>query len=320
MNINFIAYLDPSVHHGGGEQITSTLIEEGERRGHRIYKTFQNPLSAEYMQDAHLNIIWDLYNCPEQNNPFDNEFIERILKSAVPYIYGTGGYEDICSLGTLPCRGETDGDLCNVSRSHRTFGEGGIYRRHPKKCIANKRSALLKGAKVCIFFSELQKEFTEKTIGEINSFIATPPVGGLEKYYNQNLNRDIDLLSYGGHLEYKGFFNILEAFPDRECLFIGGGPPALPELYGYGRLVGKIPQERMPEILNRTKTFVHLPRWPEPYGITTLQAALCGCEVIENENSVVLKDNNINELVTEIKKWEQCGPIWDQIEKICNEH
>jgi hypothetical protein len=72
----------------------------------------------------------------------------------------------------------------------------------------------------------------------------------------------------------------------------------------------------MANVLNRTKTFVHMPRWPEPYGITTIQAALCGCEVIENENSVVLKDNDITELVTEIKKWEQCGPIWDKIEEI----
>jgi len=319
MNINFIAYLDPSVHHGGGEQITSTLLEEGRKRGHEIHTTFQSPESLDYRDDADLNIIWDFYNCPEQNMPFEDAFVIRATHSSIPYIYVTGGYEDICSLGTLPCYGNTDGEVCNVSRSHRTFGEGGIYRKHPGTCLAKTRAYLLKNAKLCVFFSELQKEMTEKIIGKVNSLIAIPPVKGLENYCNKNLNRDIDILSYGGHLEYKGFFNILESFPDRDCVFIGGGPPTLPQLYNYGRLVGKIPQEHMPEVLNRAKTFVHMPRWPEPYGITTVQAALCGCEVIENENSVVLKDRDVNELVIVIKKWEKCEPIWDKIEEVKNE-
>ena len=316
MNINFVAYLDPDVHHGGGEQITSTLLKEGERRGHTFNKTYQNPITVNYHETADLNILWDINNCPEQNNPFDESWIEEIINSPAPFIYGTGGYEDICSLGTLPCDGETDGETCNVSRTHRTFGEGGIYRPHPVKCPAKRRSSLLKKAKLCVFFSELHKNMTEKIIGEVESLVAIPPVVGLEKYHNQDLERDIDLLSYGGHLEYKGFFNIVEEFPDRDCVFIGGGPPTLPQLYGYGKFAGKVPQELMANVLNRTKTFVHMPRWPEPYGITTLQAALCGCEVIENENSVVLKDNDITELVTEIKKWEQCGPIWDKIEEM----
>jgi len=318
MHINFVSYLDPSIYHGGGEQITSTLLEEGKKRGHTIYKTFQDPFIRNYKEDADLTILWDIYNCPEKNSPYDDSFINSIINSSTPYVYGTGGYEDFCLLGTLPCKGETDGEICSVSRSHRTFGEGGIYRRHPKVCIANQRAPMLKKAKLCVLFSELQKKFVEKTIGPIKAFVAIPPVRGLDKYYNQHLDRDIDLLSYGGHLEYKGFFNILETYPDRNCVFIGGGPPTLPQLYGYGHCAGKVSQEHMPELLNRTKTFVHMPRWPEPYGITTVQAALCGCEVIENENSVVLKNQDIHDLVTEIKKWEQGGPIWDKIEETLN--
>lgn len=316
MKINFVAFLDPSVHHGGGEQITSTLLQEGERRGHTFTRTFKNPESLNYDKDADLNILWDINNCPEQNNPFDKNWINGIVNSDIPFIYGTGGYEDICSLGTLPCNGETDGEICNIPRSHRVFGEGGIYRAHPKTCPAKERASLLKKAQLCIFFSDLHKSMTEKVIGEVNSFIAIPPVNGLEKYYDMEIERDLDLLSYGGHLEHKGFFNILEAFPDRDCAFIGGGIHILPQLYRYGRVGGKVPQEQMPEVLNRAKTFVHMPRWPEPYGITTLQAALCGCEVVENENSVVMRGRDISEVVEEIKQWERCGPIWNKIEEV----
>ena len=157
MIINFIAYLDPSVHHGGGEQITSTLLEEGERRGHTIHKTFQNPGKVDYNDNADLNILWDIYNCPEQNNPFDVEFLMDLVNSKIPYIYGSGAYEDICTLGTLPCRGETDGKVCSVLRTHRTFGEGGIYRKHPGICSAIDRSVLLKNASMCIIFSVFTK-------------------------------------------------------------------------------------------------------------------------------------------------------------------
>ena len=71
----------------------------------------------------------------------------------------------------------------------------------------------------------------------------------------------------------------------------------------------------MVEVLNRTKTFVHMPRWPEPYGITTLQALLCGCEVIENENSVVTKNIDVDSYLKEISRWESCEPIWDKIKE-----
>jgi len=319
MIINFIAYLDPYVHHGGGEQITSTLLDEGKKRGHTITTTYMDPQKRDYAKRADLNILWDIYNCPERNAPFSDQFIQKVTSSEIPYVYGTGGYEDICALGTLPCMGETDGATCNVPRSHRTFGEGGIGRKHPVACPANRRASLFQNAELCVFFSEMHRDLIEKVIGKVKSFIAIPPVQGLEDYYDTGTPRDIDLMSYGGHLEYKGFFNILDRFPDRNPLFIGGGDHVLPRSYSYGSFGGRVPQEHMPSVLNRVKTFVHLPRWPEPYGITTLQAALCGCEVIENENSIVLKDTTPEELAKEMENWKSCGPIWDKIEKMSND-
>jgi glycosyltransferase involved in cell wall biosynthesis len=314
MIINFISFLDPSVHHGGGEQITSALLEEGKRRGHTIHCTFQNPKKEDYNDAADLNILWDIFNCPEQNNPFNPDWLQHITADTMPYVYGTGGYEDLCTLGTLPCHGETDGETCGVPRSHQTFNIGGIMRPHPGKCLAKMRSSLLTGAKLCVFFSELHKEMIEKITGPLPSLVAIPPVKGLERYTNKNKLRDIELMSYGGQLEYKGFYNILEAYPDKAPLFIGGGPPSLPQLFHYGHAVGTVTQEDMPDVLNRVQTFIHMPRWPEPFGITTLQAALCGCEVIENENSVVLKDKNVQELVDDIKKWEHFEPFWEEVE------
>jgi hypothetical protein len=36
--------------------------------------------------------------------------------------------------------------------------------------------------------------------------------------------------------------------------------------------------------MNRAKNFVFLPRWPEPQGRVVSEAALCGCNIIGNEN------------------------------------
>ena len=315
MNINFISYLNPFIHHGGGEQITSTLITEGRNRGHRIKVVHIDPIKDEYNENTDINILWDIYNCPEKFNRFADEWINRVIKSPTPYIYGTGGYEDLCSLGTLPCMGEINTtNECTVRKDHDTFGPGGINRPFPVSCPVKRRAQLLTDARLCIFFSKQHRDLTEQMVGPLNSLVAMPPITGLEKFKDEGKFRDIDLVSYGGHLEYKGFFNIKEAFPDRDVHFIGDGPTALPQIYKFGKILGKVPLDVMPQFLNRVRTFVHMPRWPEPFGMTTLQAALCGCEVIENENSNVLKGWDLPDLVEETKRWVNCEPIWEEIE------
>ena len=36
--------------------------------------------------------------------------------------------------------------------------------------------------------------------------------------------------------------------------------------------------------MNRAKNFVFLPRWPEPQGRVVVEAAMCGCNLITNQN------------------------------------
>lgn len=317
MKINFICYLDPDHHFGGGEQITRKILESGRKRGHEIFTLFKAPPSNNYNNDAELNIFWDIFNVPEQRTPFAEEHIAYYsCFQEKPFVYGTGGYEDFCSLGTVPCEGNTDGILCSVNINHPTFSTGGINRNHPILCPAKRRSFLLSKAKLCVMFSKSQVDLVKKiTKVDFNDFVCIPPTEGLENYKNLNLNRDINLLSYGGHLEYKGFFNIMKKYPNECPVFIGGGSPDLPNKYNYGKFLGKIPQDQMIMILNRTKKLIHMPRWVEPYGITTIQALLCGCEVEENGNSTVLKDTTIEELLLKIKESETCDPLWNKIEE-----
>ena len=52
----------------------------------------------------------------------------------------------------------------------------------------------------------------------------------------------------------------------------------------FAEYTGFIPYEEMPEYFNRAINFIYLPRWPEPQGRVVIEAALCGCNLIVNEN------------------------------------
>jgi len=314
MRINFISFLDPFVHSGGGELLTRKIINVGRERGHEINQFHLNPPTTDSIEKSDLNILWDVFNCPEQGYGF-NPHIIKIISSSTPYVYGTGGYEDFCLLGTLPCQGATDGENCNVELDHPTFGPAGINRPHPGVCIAKERSFLYHNAKGVVLFSPVHHVHTVKALGHLDRvLIAMPPFEGAERFFDRGIERTIELLSYGGHMEYKGFFNIMERFPDKTPVFIGGGPTDLIQKYNYGKYLGNIAYENMPKLLNQVQKYLYMPRWPEPCGLTTLQALLCGCELELNENSDFLADKSREDILKEIELHREAVPIWEFIE------
>jgi len=73
-----------------------------------------------------------------------------------------------------------------------------------------------------------------------------------------------------------------------------------------------VPQEQMPLLLNRARNYVHLPRWPEPFGLIVAEAALCGCNLIVNENvgAISWKLDLADPAVYE----DSCGRYWNELE------
>lgn len=319
MRINFLSHLDPYSHNGGGEVVTKRIIETGLARGHTISITSKNPKRDAWDTNSNFNMFWDVFNCPEENNPFSLELIKKLTQEK-PYVYGQNGYEDLCLLGTLPCGTETNKTSCLVSINHNTFGPGGIHRPHPHKCVVLERRGLWDASSLTVFVSDHHKEQYDKILGKMaNPFVMIPPCPNLDQFTNKNLIRDIPYLSYGGHLEYKGFFNIMEKLPNAQVAFIGGGEPGLINKYKYGYYIGKVPFSSMPELLNRTQTFVHLPRWAEPFGLTTLQAYLCGCSLMLNEYSDVVKNRTEKEIRELAIRSYECTDLWERIEETFSE-
>jgi len=136
------------------------------------------------------------------------------------------------------------------------------------------------------------------------------PLIDIDMFFEKHTKRDIKYASCGGMGEAKGFYNIRERFPDDEIIFFGTDESHLPRKYGYGKVIGRVPYEKMPAFLNRVENYIHMPRWPEPHGLIVNQAALCGCNLITNENvgamthSFDIKDRSAYK-GNDLELWEQ---------------
>lgn len=295
MNINFVSHLDPFSFNGGGEQYTRKIIEEGMLRGHSIKRIYMRPLRSgirayfSRYKDPDLWMLFDIFNCSDEKRHFPRKFINTIIQSG-KYVLGQNAYGDICYLNALPCNGEIgDGKRC-VEQKEYYYGYRGNSKKSKWKhgyCPIHDNRMLFCNALLNIFLSPLHAQVfhTIYPATAKKTFILRPLVD-LDTFYNKYRTRDIKYASYGGSGETKGFYNIRERFPDEEIVFFGSSSRkgGLAAKYRYGKNVGRIPYEQMPDFLNRVQNLIHIPRWPEPHGLIVNQAALCGCNLITNEN------------------------------------
>lgn len=300
MNINYISYLNPFKFHGGGELDNRFIIKEGISRGHsiklisRLNNKYVNRLIHPRYQlhkKPDLSILCDIHNIPEYGLSFRKGFIENIIQNE-DYVHMDNAYVDICSCGPLPCMGDKDKCLssCSVVNSH------DIY----KNSIVN------------FFLSPLHANVINKFWNDrfINKSFIVNPLIDTSSFYDLNLKRDIEYLYVGSITKYKGYENIIQKYGDK-VLFIGKNATGSPII---GNHIPYVKNEDLIHYFNRAKNFIHLPNWLEPMGRTIIEAALCGCKIISNENvgatsfDFDISDPNI------ISK--SASMFWDKIENL----
>ena len=291
LKINFVSHLNPFYYSGGGEQVTKKIVEEGIKRGHSIKIVSIKPSKLQILsrilmhRNPDLWILFDVFNCPDHKWHFSRHFINKIISSG-KYVLGQNGYGDICYLNALPCNGNIgDGNIC-VEKKDTYFN----YRDNEKGwqngyCPVNDNRTLFEKSLLNIFVSPLHASVFHKiypVTGE-KKYILKPLID-VDMFTDKTQNRDIKYAACGGMGESKGFYNIMKKFPNEEVILFGNDSTFLPDKHNYGKVVGRIPYEKMPEFLNRVENYIHLPRWIEPHGLIVNQAALCGCKLITNEN------------------------------------
>lgn len=272
MKINFVSFLNPYRFNGGGELDNRMIIDTGRKLGHdiRLYSRVNNKYinrlirpKAKYHTSPDLWILADIFNVPEYGLSYPKGFLEQIIDNE-PFIHFDNAYVDICSKGALPCGGNKS--LCSCSGGYKLSHD--LY----AKSILN------------VFLSPLHSTTINKLLGNKfidKSFIVKPLVDP-RRFFISNAERDFDYIYVGTISNYKGYQNIKKRFSgEKNFLFIGSN--ATGEKL-FGKHIEFIDNSELLHYLNRAKNFVHLPEWKEPMGRTIIEAALCGCNIISNDN------------------------------------
>lgn len=289
MNIDCLSYFHPLQHGGGGEMISRALINEGRKRGHKIRIRSVRPNIDEGVGDADLYWLIDVFNFPQTLKSrgawlhFPRALLEEIADNR-PFIHMSNAYVDVCNLGYLPCSGNAEARCPHKSPAHLSrnlascdFGQA-CFAQEPLVRKLFNRSALN------VYLSPLHQQTIEHILGGRDmpgAFVLKPMIDS-SVFYDQKRERDIDYLFVGVIGEAKGLATMRERFRDADIHFVGKVAPG--EKLDFGTYHGSVPYKEIPDFMNRAKHFVFLPRWPEPQGRVVIEAALCGCELVTNQN------------------------------------
>ena len=289
MKIDCLSYFNPLVYAGGGEMITRALIEEGRRRGHTIRLRSIRPGFDDGIGNADLHWLVDVFNFPQTLKSrgawlhFPHSLLEDIAARR-PFIHMSNAYVDVCNLGHLPCSGQAQA-LC-VHKSPARLVHNLALRDFGRQCFALDplvRKLFARSA-LNVYLSPLHQHTIEGILGDArgqSAFVLKPMIDN-SAFYNQQRERDIEYLFVGVIGEAKGLAAMRERFGDKDIHFVGKIAPG--EKLDFGTYHGSVPYSEIPNFMNRAKHFVFLPRWPEPQGRVVTEAAMCGCQLITNQN------------------------------------
>jgi glycosyltransferase involved in cell wall biosynthesis len=320
LKINYISYVDPTRHQGGGEMVAMDVIHAAKQRGHQISISSVRPgQRIEFDESADVDLAVDLFNYPNTLKSlgawrdFSKEFHEKILRRK-KFVHLTNAYSDICNEPYLPCSGDSKVECPSKSIMH--FASNLALKDFSGKCFSTRAEVqqFFSLSKLNIFVSPLHRDISLQILALDKappSFILKPTVD-TSRFYNQGLKRDIEYLFVGVIGEAKGLEEMRKRFSNSDIHFAGKVFPGAK--LDFGKHHGAIAYEEVPKLMNRAKNFVFLPRWPEPQGRVVIEAALCGCNLITNERvgacSFPFDISNPQNFINPTQE------LWEQIEKV----
>jgi glycosyltransferase involved in cell wall biosynthesis len=289
LRINYISYVDPTRHQGGGEMISAEVIRSGILRGHTFsISTVRPEKRIRFDDSADLDLVVDTFNYPHTLKSlgawrdFSNDFRPQIIKRN-QFIHLTNAYTDICNEPYLPCSGNA-APIC-PSKSPVNLLKNLALKDFSETCFSRRDRVrqFFSQSKLNIFLSPLHRNISLNALKldfEPPSFIFKPTIDP-KIFFNQDLARDIDYLFVGVIGEAKGLEEMRQRYSNSDIHFVGKLFPGAS--LGFGTHHGSVPYDQIPKLMNRAKNFVFLPRWPEPQGRVVIEAALCGCNLITND-------------------------------------
>ena len=178
---------------------------------------------------------------------------------------------------------------------------------------------------VNIFLSPLHLSETERILGgKVAGTIIPSPID-TKLFRNAEKRREKgSALLVGNIVPEKGLENVLR--------YLGSSPETKVYVAGFNiknefaekflahnrvEYLGKFDYQEMPEVYNRFESLIHLPKWKEPFGRVVVEAYLCGCSLIVNDNvGAASYDWDWREIEGIKKKVQTRRRFWDTIEKV----
>lgn len=321
LRINIFSFMHPLIKNGGGEMISRALIEAGVNRGHDIRVSSVRPFRQEAHTDPDLILLIDIHNHAHTWRSLGSwrGFKQVELRHAArkaPFVHITNAYVDLCGLPYLPCSGSRLNTICPIKPELGWARRSLLMRDYTPNCTVEQESRLwlYRDAALNVYLSPLHARISEDLLGLMNpppSFILSPTID-TSRFYNQRIERDIDYLFVGVISEAKGFAEMRERFAKENIVLIGRCAPGIN--VDFGTHIDHLPYDQIPLYMNRAKNFVFLPRWPEPQGRVVAEAALCGCNIIGNENVGALSfehDLSNPKIYQDVE-----GLFWSRVEEI----
>ena len=275
--------------------ITKALLQSAKQLDVDVRISALRPYSMDMHSAPDASLFVDLHNHGHSWKSlgawrrFTRNFIGDRSRTA-PYVHLTNAYADVCNLPYLPCSGVRPTSVCDKSKA---LKGAFLYRRLTRSCRAldPEITSLYRNAVLNVYLSPLHQAVTESLLSakDLPPAYVLPPLIDTSLFYNRRKPRDIDNLFVGVISEAKGVDEMRRRFSGKEIVLVGNVAPGV--TLDFGTHVPHLPYSQIPELMNRAKNFVFLPRWPEPQGRVVIEAALCGCNIIANENVGALSFN-----------------------------
>lgn len=289
-SIDVLSFLDPFHYRGGGEMISSALIDCGRNRGHDINIVSVRPRRGNLRARSDLFVLIDVFNHGHSWRSLGawrafESWVLDIATNDGRFVHFINAYADVCNLPYLPCSGSGGGGG-GCPEKPLTHGLGWLYRDRTSSCFAERASvrSLFTRSKLNIFLSPLHRDVSHRLLGVGDgappSFVLGPMID-TNRFRKLGLERDIEYLFVGVIGEAKGLQEMRRRFAGTDIHLVGR--LGYGEVLDFGRHIPHVPYDEVPIWMNRARNFVFLPRWPEPQGRVVVEAALCGCTIVGND-------------------------------------
>lgn len=258
MRIGWLQDTNPFAPGGGAEMNDRLHIMEGLRRGHDIITIVGADGALELERPMEGYVI-------SNARSFRPATFDMLLEKKAPYVMFYHDYD---------CRWR-------------------LFFPMQEKCkVCYSRDRWLpvhEGAKLRIWLSKLHREAWLHVYPELEDlpYLLAPSAVDPDQFFDMGLPRE-GAIAINVHAPFKGRDNFIQwalNYPETPVTLVGldKNDPDTDKFPGNVTAVGRVPNFKLNELLNRHEFLVELPATPQPFNRTIAEAFLAGCNILGND-------------------------------------